>query len=85
MLLQVTGANGFIGSHVADQLIRAGYRVRGTARDKSKTAWLEDLFDDKYGKGKFESTVVEDMAQPGAYDQACEGKERRVSFLIRSC
>lgn len=84
MLPQVTGANGFIGSHIADQLIHAGYRVRGTARDKSKTAWLEELFDEKYGKGKFESIVVEDMAQPGAYDQACEGKDRRGNFRMHS-
>lgn len=34
--LLVTGANGYIGSHVVDQLLAAGYRVRGTARDAKK-------------------------------------------------
>ena len=72
-LVLVTGANGFIGSHIADQLIQAGYRVRGTARDVSKTSWLKDLFDKRYGLGRFESAVVEDMAKPGAYDEACKG------------
>lgn len=75
-LILVTGANGFIGSHIADQLIRAGYRVRGTARDASKAAWLEEFFENKYGKGKFESVIVEDLATPGAFDEACKGNNR---------
>ena len=28
--LQVTGVTGFIGGHVADQFLTAGYRVRGS-------------------------------------------------------
>ena len=69
----VTGANGFIGSHVADQLIQAGYLVRGTSRDTAKTAWVTDMFNKKYGEGKFEAVVVEDMAESGAFDEACKG------------
>lgn len=72
-LVLVTGANGYIGSHVASQLIQAGYRVRGTVRDKAKTAWLQELFDKKYGEGKFESVIVEDMGKRGAFDEACKG------------
>jgi dihydroflavonol-4-reductase len=34
----VTGITGFIGLHCAAQLIEAGYRVRGTLRDKSREA-----------------------------------------------
>lgn len=69
----VTGANGFIGSHVADQLIQAGYRVRGTSRDTTKTAWITEMFDKRYGEGKFEAVVVKDMAESGAFDEACKG------------
>lgn len=69
----VTGANGFIGSHIADQLIQAGYLVRGTCRDTNKTAWMTEMFDKKYGKGKFEAVVVKDMADSGAFDEACKG------------
>lgn len=69
----VTGANGFIGSHVADQLIQAGFLVRGTSRDTTKTAWMTEMFDKKYGKGKFEAVVVKDMAENGAFDEACKG------------
>lgn len=74
----VTGANGYIGSHVADQLIQAGYLVRGTSRDTTKTAWMSELFDKKYGKGKFEAVVVKDMAESGAFDEACEGTSLRL-------
>ena len=72
-LVLVSGANGYIGSHVADQLIQAEYRVRGTVRNASKVGWLKEMFDKKYGPGKFELAVVEDFAKPGAYDEACKG------------
>ena len=72
-LILVTGANGFIARHVCDQFLKAGYRVRGTSRAASKMTWLHDLFDSKYGKDRFESAVVEDMASPNAFDAACNG------------
>ncbi|KAL8793879.1 MAG: hypothetical protein Q9195_003498 [Heterodermia aff. obscurata] len=72
-LVLVTGANGFLASHVVDQLILAGYRVRGTVRSASRTGWLKELFDKRHGAGKFEIAVVEDMAKPEAYDEACIG------------
>lgn len=46
----VTGCNGFIGSHVVDQLLMLGYLVRGTVRELKP--WLNEFFDQKYGKGK---------------------------------
>ena len=69
----VTGANGYIASHVADQLLEAGYKVRGTVRDIKKNSWLPELFDQKYGPGKFEMVVVEDMTVPDAFDEATKG------------
>lgn len=69
----VTGVNGYIGSHVADQFLLAGYKVRGTARDASKANRMQELFDKKYGPGKFEGVVVQDMSAEGAYDEAIKG------------
>ena len=72
-IILVTDVNGFIGSHVADQLIQAGYIVRGTTRNIAKTAWVKDMFDAKYGGGRFEAVVVRDMAEPRAFEEACKG------------
>ncbi|KAL8709192.1 MAG: hypothetical protein Q9220_006072 [cf. Caloplaca sp. 1 TL-2023] len=72
-LVLVTGISGYIGSHVADQLLQAGYRVRGSVRDESKAAWVTDLFVKRYGQGKVETVIVPDMASPGAFDEACKG------------
>ncbi|KAL3426764.1 aldehyde reductase protein [Phlyctema vagabunda] len=69
----VTGINGFVGSHVVDQLLLAGYKVRGTVRDPQKAAGLVKLWNEKYGEGKLELITVKDMAFPGAFDKAVAG------------
>ncbi|PQE31223.1 aldehyde reductase ii protein [Rutstroemia sp. NJR-2017a WRK4] len=69
----VTGVNGYIGSHVADQLLLAGYRVRGTTREASKAAKLMDIWGKKYGKDLVELAIVPDMAAKGAFNEAMKG------------
>ncbi|PQE29196.1 hypothetical protein CJF30_00004232 [Rutstroemia sp. NJR-2017a BBW] len=69
----VTGVNGYIGSHVADQLLLAGYRVRGTTREASKAAKLMDIWEKKYGKDLVELAIVPDMAAKGAFNEAMKG------------
>lgn len=39
----VTGATGFIGSHLVDLLLQKKYDVRVLLRNTSKTEWLKDL------------------------------------------
>lgn len=77
-LVLVTGANGFIGSHIIDQALHAGLKVRGTVRDVAKNAWLNEFFNGKYGEGSFELAEVKDITAEGAFQQALKGK-------IRSC
>lgn len=69
-LVLVTGANGYIASHVVDQFLAAGYRVRGTVRSDSKGAWVKELFDKKYGPNRFELAIVADFEKIGAFDDA---------------
>ncbi len=69
----VTGAAGFIGSHVIVDLLDEGYSVHATVRDlgdDAKRAHL-DVFEERYpGKLKlFEA----DLLEPGSLDAALEG------------
>jgi nucleoside-diphosphate-sugar epimerase len=59
----VTGGNGYIGSHVIDQLLKYGYKVRGTVRDAEKSSWLQEHFDKEYGTGKFEMFEIKDITK----------------------
>ena len=67
----VTGANGFIGSNIVDQLLSLGFIVRGTVRDTK--SWLNDLFDKKYGKGRFETCIVSDITSQVQWKKASNG------------
>lgn len=69
----VTGANSLVGSNIADQFLKSGYRVRGAVRDPLKSAWLAPLFEKHHGKGSFELVQVADMSVDGAYDDAVKG------------
>ncbi|KAL7779697.1 hypothetical protein CFE70_009713 [Pyrenophora teres f. teres 0-1] len=69
----VTGANGLIGSHVIDQLLKKGYNVRGTVRDAGKAKWLNEYFDAKYKDAKLELVSVPDMRVEGCYDSVVDG------------
>src|SRR5471030_1069310 len=40
-LVSLTGGTGFVGSHVADALLAAGYRVRALARRPDDPGWLK--------------------------------------------
>ncbi|KAK0284617.1 hypothetical protein LTR91_002334 [Friedmanniomyces endolithicus] len=73
-LVLVTGVNGFLGCHVADQLLAHGYRVRGTVRDAAKNAWIPGHFEENYGAGKLELVEVKDLSAEGALDEAVKGK-----------
>ena len=56
----VTGANGFVASHIVNLLLQRGYRVRGTVREPRP--WLDQLFQ----KYDYESALLPDLAQPHA-------------------
>ena len=72
-LFLVTGVNGYIGSHVANELLACGYKVRGTVRDVKKATWAAEFFEKRYGKNNFESVIVPDVSIPGALDDVVKG------------
>ena len=63
----VSGANGFIAVWVVQDLLQAGFSVRGTVRSEGKAAHLKKLFG-SYGD-KFEIVVVADITQVGILQQ----------------
>ncbi|KAF2111662.1 dihydroflavonol-4-reductase [Lophiotrema nucula] len=71
----VTGVNGLIGAHVADQLLTRGYHVRGAVRDVQKTSWLSDYFAANRKEAKFELVSIPDMTVEGCYNEAVKGTD----------
>ncbi|KAJ3178830.1 methylglyoxal reductase (NADPH-dependent) gre2 [Geranomyces variabilis] len=71
----VTGVSGFIAQHITDQLLKQGYRVRGTARSTTKYAALTDHFTSIYGKERFEIVEVKDLEDHGAFDEAVKAQD----------
>jgi nucleoside-diphosphate-sugar epimerase len=43
MRVLITGATGFLGSHLAERLVNEGHEVRAVVRKSSKTEFLEGL------------------------------------------
>lgn len=70
----ITGVNGLVGSHVADQVLLHGYKVRGTVRNAKKNEWMVEFFGLRYGKGKFELIEVPDLTKEGAFIEAVKGQ-----------
>lgn len=84
----VTGANGFIASHIINVLLELGYTVRGTVR--TPTPWLDDYFADQWGSGRFESVLVPDFQQRNAFDECVQGVSGIIhvvcyAFSIQRC
>jgi dTDP-glucose 4,6-dehydratase len=68
----VTGADGFIGSHLTEALVREGYDVRAFVLYNSFNSWgwLDQVADDV--KGKFE-VFAGDIRDPHGVRKAMEG------------
>ena len=64
MLALVTGATGFVGSHVVEELLARGWRVRCTVRSTSRLRWLD---------GKPVETVRADLLDPASLTAAVDG------------
>ena len=70
----VTGAGGFIGSHLTEKLIELGARVRAFVHYNSRNHWgnLEDLSDEILGKIE---VMPGDLTDPFGVEKAIEGIE----------
>jgi nucleoside-diphosphate-sugar epimerase len=60
----VTGATGFLGSHIAEVLVQHGFTVRCTVRPSSSLKWLDNLSIEK---------VNVNFSDEKSLEKACEG------------
>lgn len=67
----VTGANGFIGSHVVNCLLELGYTVHGTVR--TPKPWLREFFESRYGPGAFRAVTVPNFDDVALLTRQMEG------------
>jgi len=65
-LAALTGGTGFVGSHVAEALLSAGWRVRGLVRHPENAGWL---------KGLPVEVVKGDVRDDGSLDPLVNGAE----------
>ena len=66
-LVFLTGATGFVGSHIAEALSRSGFRVRCAIRTTSDTRWLRGL------PAETVETTAIDLESPASIDEALHG------------
>ncbi|PYH77464.1 NAD(P)-binding protein [Aspergillus uvarum CBS 121591] len=71
-VILITGASGFVASHIVHDFLRAGYKVRGTVRSAATADKVRQSFP-QYAAEQLSLVIVEDVAQPGAFDTAVEG------------
>ena len=69
----VTGATGFIASHLILQLIEKGYQVRGTARSADKAEALNAILSEYSGKPVNIEIVAADLGSDEGWADAVRG------------
>lgn len=74
-IILVTGGTGYVGSWIVKKLLEAGYTVRMTVRDKSRTskyAALQEIADQSPGTLELWEA---DLLVPGSFDAAAKGSD----------
>ncbi|KAL3449635.1 NAD(P)-binding protein [Aspergillus insuetus] len=70
-IILITGASGFLASHILLAFLEAGYRVRGTVRSPETAVHVAARYPQFAEKLSF--AVVPDIAAPHAFDEAVKG------------
>jgi nucleoside-diphosphate-sugar epimerase len=74
-LILVTGASGYIGSHVVNEALEAGYKVRGTARSQEKCESTKQNFNNN---PNYSTAIVANFQVESAFDEAMKGYDAAI-------
>jgi len=64
----ITGANGYIGTHIIQQALQAGHSVRAVVRSQAKIDGVKSAH--PAAGDKLDFAIVADIKVPGAFDEA---------------
>ncbi|KAM3086289.1 hypothetical protein ACMFMG_000425 [Clarireedia jacksonii] len=80
----VTGASGFVASHILSQLIEEGYKPTASVRSQAKADQILELHPE--WKGKVDFISVPDIAAPGAFNEvlAAEAEKDGFDYIIHT-
>lgn len=81
----VTAANGYTGSHIVIEMLKRGFKVRGSVRNLASAQWLLDdgLVSSHAKCGNFE-LVVADTSVPNAFDDVVKGVSAVIHVAVIS-
>lgn len=77
----LTGATGFIASHILGILLDHGYYVIGTVRSLERAQWLVDAY--KSRQDRFKLVTVEDIAKEGAFDEVIKN-HKEITYVLHT-
>ncbi|CDK25821.1 unnamed protein product [Kuraishia capsulata CBS 1993] len=81
-LVLVTGATGYIGQHIIDQLLERNFKVVGTARSQAKADALLANFSRIHDITNLALEIVPDIETAGAFNEVL--KNHRFDYVIHT-
>ncbi|CCH59844.1 hypothetical protein TBLA_0C00270 [Henningerozyma blattae CBS 6284] len=81
MTVLVSGATGFIAQHVVDSLLKASYKVIGTARTPAKAAKLLEQFGHN---SNLSMEVVPDISNIKGFDKVFEKHGKNINIVLHT-
>lgn len=77
----LTGASGFIATHVFQILLERDYEIVATVRSQDKADWIDKQFGDK--KSKYTIEFVKDISADGSFDETLK-KHTDVKYVMHT-